>query len=152
MEMPRAGKEHEKLESLAGSWRGEEKMYPSAWDPQGGEATARVQSRRDLDGFVLITDYVQERGGQVTYRGHGVFGFNKASGRYSMSWFDSMGGDSPAEGRWEGDTLTLQHAGPMGHARYTYELEGKEAYRMKIEQSQDGKQWATFMEGTYRRA
>ncbi|HET6372248.1 MAG TPA: DUF1579 domain-containing protein, partial [Candidatus Polarisedimenticolia bacterium] len=68
MEMPRPDENHKKLGALAGSWVGEEKMFPSPWDAAGGTATARLQSRLDLDGFFLISEYVQERGGQVTFR------------------------------------------------------------------------------------
>jgi len=151
MEMPRPGKEHEKLKALAGKWTGEEKMYPSPWDPQGGTAQATTESRMDLDGFHLITDYVQTRGGQVTYRGHGVFGYDSKESCYLMWWFDSMGFPSmaPAKGKWEGDTLMFEHATPMGHARYTYTMKGDGKYAFGISNSQDGKQWAQFMDGTY---
>jgi len=151
MEMPKPQKEHEKLRALAGSWIGEEKMHPSPWDPQGGPAAATIDSRMDLDGFHLISDYVQKRGGQVTYRGHGVFGYNAARKCYEMWWFDSMGmtPDGAASGKWEGDTLMFEHQTPMGFSRYTYTLKGEGRYAFGIQNSQDGKQWASFMDGTY---
>jgi len=57
----------------------------------------------------------------------------------------------PARGTWEGNRLTFQNASPMGQGRYTYDFEADGKYRFKIENSQDGKQWATFMEGNYTR-
>jgi hypothetical protein len=39
----------------------------------------------------------------------------------------------------------------MGRSRYVYTLQGEGRYSFLIENSQDGKSWAPFMEGTYRR-
>ena len=153
MEMPKLVDQHRKLQSLAGSWSGEEKLYPSPWDPKGGAATGRIEARVALDGFFVVSDYVEERSGQVSYRGHGVFGWDPAEKCYTMNWFDSMGSGSaaPARGQWEGDVLTFEHRTPMGHARYVYDFEGDRKYSFRIEQSRDGKDWSTFMEGTYTR-
>ena len=52
MEMPKPTDVHKKLERLAGKWKGEEKMYPSPWDPNGGIAVGRVNNRPALDGFI----------------------------------------------------------------------------------------------------
>ncbi len=153
MEMPKPQEEHRKLQALAGNWVGEETIYPSPWDPKGGTATARVQSRLDLDGFFLITDYVEERGGRASYRGHGVFGWDPEEKCYTMHWFDSTGGvaPAPARGRWEGNRLSFEQRTPMGHSRYTYDLDGEGRYALRIENSQDGKQWTPFMEARYTR-
>lgn len=153
MEMPKPQEEHRRLQSLAGTWTGEETMHPSPWDPKGGTATGRIESRLDLDGFFLISDYVQECGGRPSYRGHGVLGYDTAERCYTMHWFDSMCATSapPARGRWEGNVLTLEHRTPMGHSRYVYTFEGEGRYAFRLENSQDGKQWATFMEARYRR-
>jgi hypothetical protein len=153
MEMPRPRDEHRKLQSLAGSWTGEETMHPSPWDPKGGTATGRIESRLDLDGFFLLSDYVQECGGRPSYRGHGVFGYDPAERCYTMHWFDSMSATTtqPARGRWEGNVLTLEQRTPMGHSRYVYTFEGEGRYAFRLENSQDGERWATFMEGRYRR-
>jgi len=152
-EMQALAEQHRKLELFAGSWAGEEKIYPSPWDPQGGPAAGRMDSRIALDGFFLITDYVEERGGRVSYRGHGVYGWDPQDQCYTMHWFDGMGSIPKvhAKGRWEGDVLTYQHQHERGHSRYIYELKGAGEYRFRIESSQDGKAWATFMEGTYRK-
>jgi len=69
MQMPTVQEQHKKLARLAGKWKATEKMFPNAWDKEGGTATARVESRVDVDGFFVVTDYVQERGGQASYRG-----------------------------------------------------------------------------------
>lgn len=151
MHMPKPQQEHERLEALAGTWTGRETMHPSPWDPKGGTATAKVVSRMDVDGFFLVTDYVQERDGQVTYRAHGVFGYGPQSKQWTLDWFDSMGDRATAYGKLEGKTLMFQSEGPRGHGRYIYTLEADGRYLMAIDSSQDGRSWSRMMEGTYTR-
>ena len=153
MEMPKPQPEHAKLNFLTGKWVGEEKILPSPWDPQGGPATSKVEARTDLDGFNVIMDYVESRNGQVAFRGHGVFGFDGNEKVYTMHWFDSMGanGNPPAKGRLDGNRLIFMNQTPMGQGRYTYEMQGEGKYRFTIENSQDGKTWAMFMDGQYKR-
>ena len=153
MEMPKPKEQHHKLRALAGKWVGEEKLHPSPWDPEGGFATGHVDARIDLDGFYLISDYVEDRYGQVCYRGHGVMGWDSAEQCYTMHWFDSIGvaASIAKRGTWEDNKLTFEHETPMGHARYTYVLEGEGRYLFRIENSKDGKEWTPFMEGSYRR-
>ena len=153
MEMPKVLEEHKRLKALAGNWTGEEKLHPSPWDPKGGDATSRFQARFDLEDFFLIADYVEERGGQVAYRGHGVYGYDPQQKQYTLHWFDSMGSGTPqpARGKWEGNRLSFQNTNPMGHSRYSYVFEGENRYRFSIENSQDGKAWSTMMEGMFTR-
>jgi hypothetical protein len=153
MEMPKPDAHHEKLHALLGTWIGEEKLSPSPWGP-GGAATARVTARLDLEGFFVISDYVEEKEGRTVYRGHGVYGWNEREKEYVWYWFDSMGTPppQPARGTFQGNTLLFeQHAGGF-HARYTYVFPEPGRYRFKIENSRDGVSWQTFMEGDYRRA
>jgi uncharacterized protein YndB with AHSA1/START domain len=152
-DMPQPGDEHRRLEALAGDWTAEETLHPSPWDPKGGPAVGRIRARMDLDGFFLVTDYVQERGGRTSYRGHGVFGWDSGERCYTMHWFDSLGsgGTPPAKGRFEGNVLTFSHQHPMGHSRYVYTLEGEGRYSFRIENSQNGRAWSTFLEGKYAR-
>lgn len=154
MEMPRPLEEHKRLKTLAGTWEGEETLHPSPWDPKGGTAHGRIESRLDIDGFFLITDYTQTRGGQVSYRGHGVLGYDRKESAYTMFWFDSMGDapPTPARGRWDGQRLVYLQETPMGHSRYTYEIQDERHYRFLIENSQDGRSWRTFMDARYTKA
>ena len=153
LEMPKPGAEHKKMEQLAGSWVGEETLHPSPWDPKGGKATGRVRARIELGGFHLITDYEQERGGAVNFRGHGVLSYDPRGRCYTMHWFDVMGFDPgpPAYGTWEGETLQFQHSHHKGHSRYTYVFEKDGLYTLKIEMSPDGKSWMPFLTGNYTR-
>ncbi|HKY33339.1 MAG TPA: DUF1579 family protein [Candidatus Polarisedimenticolia bacterium] len=149
--MPTVTDQHRKLHVLAGNWTAEETIHPSPWDPKGGPALGRVAAKVDLDGFFVVSDYVQERGGKVSYRGHGVFGYDPQQGAYTLNWFDSMGSIQweTCRGTWEGSKLTFSQKNPMGHARYVYTFQGEGRYGFAIEHSQDGKAWSTFMEGAY---
>ncbi len=150
MEMPKVTDHHRRLERLAGRWRGNETMHPSPWDPNGGTAIGRNESRMALGGFALITDYVQERDGKVTFEGHGVMTYDAENERYALHWFDSIG--SPEElftGGFDGDVLTLSHGGPGMHARLTYDLTREDVLGSRMEMSQDGNEWATLFECDY---
>lgn len=154
MQMPTPGEHHQKLHALVGDWRGEEKFHPSPWDPNGGVGTSRCVARMDLDGFYLITDYTQERDGRVSYRGHGVYGYDLSKQKYQMYWFDVMGIDAgaPALGTWVGDTLVYSQTHQGRHGRYTYQFRSPDEYTFMIEQSHDGESWKRFLEGIYRRS
>lgn len=152
MEMPKPTEAHRKLEKLAGEWSGEEKLHPSPWDPKGGPATGRAHNRVALDGFAVIHDYEQERGGAITFRGHGVFSYDAGKKEYVMHWWDSMGmPPNEFRGTWQGDVLTVTAPGSQGHSRAVWDLSEKGVYRFQMDVSQDGKQWMTFMEGRYTR-
>ena len=152
MEMPKPTEAHRKLEKLVGSWSGEEKISPSPWDPQGGTAVGRVQNRLALDGFIVVQDYEQERGGAVNFRGHGVFSWDSMQQCYVLHWFDSMG-MPPNEfcGNFDDNVLTLSSSGPQGHSRAVFDFREEGSYTFRMDVSQDGSEWYTFMEGKYAR-
>lgn len=152
MEMPRPNEAHRKLERLAGNWTGQEKIYPSPWDPNGGTATARITNRLALDGFAIVQDYEQERRGKVTFRGHGVVCWDSMQKCYVFHWFDSMGmPPNQFKGIFEGNIFSLTCVDKQGHSRSVMEFTDASHYRWKMEMSPDGKQWIPFMEGQYER-
>lgn len=152
MEMPKPGEVHEKLQRLAGSWSGEEKMYPSPWDPKGGTALGRVRNRLALNGFHVVQEYEQERDGSITFQGHAVFGFDPAQQAYTCHWFDSMGAPpNEFKGSFEGDVLSMTCRNPQGWNRAVYAFKGDDHYGFRMEVSGDGEQWQVFMEGEYAR-
>jgi hypothetical protein len=150
MEMPTPSVAHAQLARLAGNWEGQETLSPSPIAPQGGVAVGRYHCHMALHDFFLLADYEQERDGAVTFRGHGVFGWEEAAQRYSMYWFDSTGyfPRGPASGSWDGDTLTLAHEYEGGHARYVWTVTDG-TMRLRIENSRDGRSWTTVLAGTY---
>lgn len=150
MDMPQPTEHHRKLEKLAGTWRGEEKLHPSPWDPQGGMAEGRVVNRIALDGFILVQDWEQARGGMITFRGFGVLTYDVGERCYVMHWWDSMGmAPNVFRGNFEGDVLSLACETPMGRNRAVWDFDKPGSYTFRLEMSQDGQQWATFMEGGY---
>jgi len=154
MQVPTPTAEHRRLERLAGTWSGEETLFPSPWMPEERRAKGRLRARMEVGGLFLVTDYQEAQGGEVTFRGHGVYGWDPELRAYTMHWFDSMGGggpQGPARGTWHEDTLTFERQGPEGWARYVYVLEAPNRLTFRIESSQDGSHWSTFLEGRYRR-
>ncbi len=152
MEMPTPGTAHEKLQTLVGFWRGDERVYPSPWDPKGGEAVGRVRNRMALDGFVLIHDYEQERNGRIALKGHGVIRWDPAMEEYVLLWFDSMGmPPSEFHGDLEGDVLTLTREDSQGWIRAVWDFGVQGRYSYLMETSPDGESWKPLMEGEYLR-
>lgn len=153
MEMPKVTDQHERLYVFAGEWTGPEKMLPGPMGP-GGETTGEMKARVDIDGFYVISDYVQKKAdGSTSYRGHGVYGFDAQTNEFTWYWVDSMGFPStPSRGTWEGDTLTFtSRQGEHARGRYVYRFEGNDTHHFKIENCFDGATWVTFMEATYHR-
>lgn len=151
--MPVPSDMHKRLHVLAGSWVGEEQLAPSPWGP-GGPAVGRTEAVVTCNGFFVAHDYAEEKDGQVTFRGHGIFGYDTQTQRVAWIWVDSMGEvpTAPSWGAWDGDRLQLVSQSPRGQGRYTYEFDGPDRYRFTLENSFDGgKTWVQFMTGTYRR-
>ena len=152
--MPQVGEQHRRLQVFVGNWVGEETLLPTAWGP-GCSATGRVTCRAACDDFFVVEDYEQERDGRVSFRGHGVFGWDDRLQTFVWYWVDSMGVPpaAAARGHWEGDTLAFTSECEGMTQRYTYRFEGTDRYRFSIESSRDGGgTWQLFMEGAYRRA
>ena len=148
MEMPRPGAEQRKLEILVGSWRGDETLSPSPWDPKGGTAVGRTVNRLALDGFAVIQDYQQQREGQTNFLGHGVFRWD--DGTYVLHWFDSMGmAPSEYRGNFDGNTLVMTARLTQGFSRATFDFRRPGSYHFRMEVSPDGNQWFTMIDGQY---
>ena len=154
--MSNPGPEREKLHRLAGEWLGEGMVYPSPGDP-GGRASSHTIARIALDGFFVLSDYVEEREGAVPYRGHGVYGWDGADASYTMAWFDSMGSypAMPARGRYSeaagAGEFVFEQRTHQGYARFVYRFVGTDVYLFRIESSRDGRDFRPFMEGKYKR-
>lgn len=147
MEMPTPTTEHQKLEIIAGRWEGEETMYPSPWDPNGGKAIGRSNSRIALGGFALISDYEQERDGRISFTGHGVFTYSSKEKLYTLTWFDCMGVQPEVfKGNFNGEILRISHGGPGMHAQLTYDLSEPNYLVMSMELAQDGVNWTKLFD------
>ncbi len=152
--MPQPNEHHKQLtQALVGLWVGDEKLSPSPWGP-GGPARGKYTMTSVCDGFHVVQDYVEEKDGKITYRGHGVFGWDASDQMYTWYWVDSMGFPprEASRGKWEGDTLIFESHSPMGHGRYTYRFNGPDQLHFALENSRDGKDYTLFMEGDYQRS
>ncbi|TFG46367.1 MAG: DUF1579 domain-containing protein [Gemmatimonadales bacterium] len=152
MHMPTPSTGHKKFELMAGTWEGTETMYPSPWDPKGGTAVGRTESRIAVGGFGLVIDYRQMRGDAVTFTGHGIYTFDPKSELYAMTWIDSMG--SPPEhftGAFIDDVLVLGHGGPPMHVRMRSDYTQPNQIASSMEMSEDGRSWKKLFDGAYHR-
>jgi hypothetical protein len=144
--------EHRRLAAFAGEWRGEEMVYASRW-VEGGEAEAQIFARMDLNGFYLIQDSRQSRGGKESFATHAVFTYDREDRLYKLFWHDSLGyfAPSPASGAWTGNSLVLLRGSLRGNARHVYEVIDDNSYAMKIQYSPDAEGWSDVLTGVYRR-
>lgn len=148
--MPKPSPAHKKLERIIGNWKGEEKLYPSPWDPKGGPATGIAINRVMLDGFIVTQEYEQIRNGATSFKGFGIFGYDPNRECYTFHWVDSMGSPvSEFTGTVKNNVFTLTNQGAMGHSRAIFDFSKENTYSFKMDISQDGKSWYTFMEGSY---
>lgn len=152
MEMPTLHEAHEVLARLAGDWRGEERLHPSPWDPEGGTATATIENRVALGGFAVVQDYRQTRDGRADFLGHGVFSWDDARAEYVLHWWDSMGmPPNEFRGPFSAGVFTLVHNAPQMKSRAVFDCSQPGRYRFRMDISMDGRSWQNFMEGEYSR-
>ena len=154
MQMPSVGAEQKRLTELfSGTWRGEEKLYPSDWEPKGGPAFGTWVVHASLDGFALLVDYSEERDGKIVYRGHGVHGWDAGESCFFAYWFDNIGmmPKQPVRAQLEGQRYTYSEQTPRGWTRMTYEWKG-DSFELRIERGKNGKTWSPMHEGRYTRA
>lgn len=152
MEMPQVTDAHRQLHRLNGNWEGSETISPSPWDPAGGTALGKSSNRIILDGFAVAHDYEQHRHGQCSFRGHGVFTWDARDAMYYLHWFDTMCTTvNTYSGRMEGDVLHLENVNPEVKSRAVFDLSRPDGYAFRMDVSQDGTQWMTFMDGRYTR-
>jgi len=150
MDMPQLSEAHRKLQRLAGSWTGDETIHPSPWDPQGGPATGRVENRSVLGGFIVVQDYEQQRGGRISFEGHGIFRYDAVKRDYVLHWFDSFGmPPNEFRGEFEGDVLTMTARDHQGYSRATFDFGEADRYAFRMEVSPDAESWSMVVEGSY---
>jgi hypothetical protein len=148
--MPKPTPAHKKLHRLAGKWSGKEKLSPSPFIPDGGSAKGRLDNRVILDGFAVVQNYHQKRGGKNTFSGHGIFRYDADANEYQLLWVDNFGvAPSTFRGNFDKNVLTLTTQTPQGVSRCIFDLTKKRRYRFQMDVSPDGTQWIPLMSGEY---
>ena len=145
--------DHQRLQALVGAWRGEEEVSDTQW-ADGGPATSEVLAEAQFGGLFVVQRYRQRRDGTVSFGAHSVFGFDQQNSVVAMHQFDSMGfvPASPATGTWNGSELVLERSSPRGAARVTYDFDGSDSYRMRLQFQPVGSDaWQETVSGLYRR-
>lgn len=106
-----------RLESLFGTWTGEEELFPTAWTT-AGTAQASIIVRPGPDGIHF--DYVETRDG-------GRLDAHAVVAGAGFWWFDSYGFTPQAPGTavWEGDTLVLDRRSDRGRTVMRLRVEGE---------------------------
>lgn len=152
MQMPQPGDKHRALEVMLGTWRATERMHPSHMSKDGTTVEGLVRNVRALDGFAIVQDYEQSRGGVVHFRGHGIFRYDEASKKYCLHWYDSMG-HAPTlfEGTMDGGVLFLEHTGSHGSMRASWDFNTRNQITYFMDVAMGGQPWARFIDAQYQR-
>ncbi len=83
---------------------------------------------------------------------HGVFAHDPVRDNIGMHWFDSMGPTPNIyKGSFDGDTLNMTMKMSEGWSRASFELTSPDSYTFGMDVSQDGKNWASMIKGSYTR-
>ena len=80
--------EHALFARFIGDWVGDERVAATEFGP-AGTAHARMSFHTVADGMFLFVYYVEDVGPGVI--GHGMIGFDKKRGVYTLHWFDNAG-------------------------------------------------------------
>ena len=145
--------DHQRLQALVGTWRGEEQVAATQWT-DAGTATAEAVAVAEFGGLFVVQRYRQRRDGTVSFGAHSVFGFDQQTSAVTMHQFDSMGlvPATPETGTWDGNRLMLLRSSPRGSARVTYDFDSNDRYRMRLEfQPAGGNSWQDMVSGVYSR-
>lgn len=146
---PKPGPEVQKLKVFEGKWTGESEMKPSPFGP-GGKMTSADECTWADGGFQLVCKGTST-GPMGKMTGTSVMGWNGEDKAYKYMGYDSTGMMATARGQVTGKTWTWMGKDKMGgktmHSRYTIVETSPTSYTFKWETSEDGKTWATIMEG-----
>jgi hypothetical protein len=149
MEAPKPAPEAKRLDYFVGNWHSEGQMKPGPWGP-GGKMSGEDKCSWMEEGFFVVC-HSEGSGPMGTMHGIGVMGYDAAKKTYTWNGFNSMGENEHASGTVDGKTWTYTNDSTMGgkpmKGRYTIVEQSPKSYDFRFESSEDGKTWATLMEG-----
>ena len=146
---PKPGPEVKRLAVFEGKWTGEGDMKPSPWGP-GGKISSKDECTWSDGGWQLVCKG-SSTGAMGNMSATNVMGWNGEEKAYKFMGYDSMGMMTMAKGTVSGNTWTWSGqdmmAGKTIHSRYTVVETSPTSYTFKWETSEDGKTYATMMDG-----
>lgn len=147
---PKPGKEHKRLSYFIGTWTGGGEAKPSSFGP-GGKFTYKEHNEWLPGGFFVVT-HSEGSGPMGEEKGIAVMGYDRDKKVYTYHAFNSMGMFVSSEGTVKGKNWTWNSESKMGgkmvKSRFSMKEVSSTSYKYKFETSEDGKTWATVMEGT----
>jgi len=124
-------RQHALFARFVGDWVGDERVGATELGP-AGTAHARMHFHTVADGMFLVVEYVEDGGPGVI--GHGMIGFDKKRGLYTLHWFDNSGTPptTMATAPVHGDALEFE-ADYGGHLGRTVFIAGDSELRFRVE-------------------
>jgi hypothetical protein len=108
------GEQHARMAEAAGDWTASVKTWMGPGEPT--VSTGTVKRAMILDGRVLTEHFEGDMMG-TPFVGHGMFGYDNASGTYWSTWNDSMStGVMVSRGKWDAEKNELVQEGTVTNA------------------------------------
>ncbi len=149
--LPKPGPEQQRLAYYLGTWTSTADMKPSAFGP-GGKTSFTEHNEWFPGDFFLVSHSEGEMPGGAKVKGMSTMGYDLGKKEYFYHAINSAGMAEYATGRVDGDTWTWNSEMPIGGKTYKNRFTLKEktptSYDFKFEQSEDGMNWNTIMEGS----
>lgn len=139
----------DELQKFEGVWLGTERVNENG---AVYEATARLVFQTVFDGRFLVCDYVQSVPDRASSVAHGVFRNDDRTNKLTVTWFRSPVATSTqqADAVAEGDKLVFVETIEGRTTRTTYST-AYDRMTIRTECTVGGDEWASILEGSYRR-
>jgi hypothetical protein len=145
--------EVEQLGYFVGDWITEGVIQPGPWG-DGGNFSWTESTHWMTGNFFVIGHWDFQMPASLGGDGEEIFimGYDSLAAVYTFDAFSSQGLHQVSKGKLEGDTWTwLSEGTQSGHPvqqRMTMQMHSPTTYTLKFEISNDGSNWALFMQGT----
>jgi hypothetical protein len=106
-ERPVFGPEQAKLAFLIGAFTTATQIPVSPMAPDGAKGKGTLDVKWGLDSMFVILDDQSSTEFLGNYKGHGILGFDRRDGKYTLSMFNNFGDTPQYRGNFSGDTLVL---------------------------------------------
>ena len=144
------GAEHKNLERFVGTWKMDTKLAPGPFGP-GGPMTGTETCRMHEGGFHLVCDSTGS-GAMGNIKGHMILAWDRYTKTYRYMSISNMADPEIASGTFKGNTWTftsqVDAAGKKLSMLFTIVEKSATVHEIKMDVSEDGKNWTTLMTGT----